>query len=327
MDTKTLEKKCLEAGEAILSARKTLIITHIRPDGDCLSSACSLSLWLDSLAKEHCLFCADPIPEHYRFLPNSGRFVSKIEPGDFDTVVILDCACLSRTGLADELLQVAAKKTIVEIDHHPKTDDFSDVEIRLADKSSTAEIMYHFFKANKVELSKAMADCLMTGLVTDTGNLLFSSVNEDTIKTSSALLLEGATMPRAIKNTTHSKGLSSLRVWGKILENVRHDDEYGVVYSVLTIKEIEVLRKEFGDIGSAFDAVSDMLNNVEGAKASLFLREEESGKIRGSLRSKYPGVDVSRLAEALGGGGHPKAAAFRIDGHIERAEDGGYRII
>jgi bifunctional oligoribonuclease and PAP phosphatase NrnA len=326
MDQTTLTKKMIEAGERAKDASKILIVTHVKPDGDCLSSACALSLWLDSIGKPHSLFCADPVSEHYKFLANSSKFNSQAVVDDFDTVFILDCACLSRTGLSDDLVQAKGKQTVIEIDHHPKSDDFSDIEIRLPERSSTAEILYEFFKTNQIEISKDMADCLMTGLITDTGNLLFSSVNEKTIKTSSALLLEGAGMPRAIKNTAHSKGLSTMKIWGEILENARYDQEYGIVYAVLTLEETKSLRDRFGELNSAFDAVSDLLNNVEGAKASLFLREEEPGKIRGSLRSKYPGVDVSKLAAKLGGGGHPKAAAFRFDGHIEK-KDGGYRII
>ncbi len=316
----------LEAGYAAKEASNILVITHIRPDGDCLSSACAFSLWLDSMSKKHTLFCADSLPDHYRFLPKSSEFVKEVKVENFDAIFILDCACLSRTGLPDDLLQSYAKRKIIEIDHHPKIDNISDIEIRLPEKSSTAEILYDFFKENNVELSKKMADCLITGLVTDTGNLLFSSVNEDTIKTSSALLLEGAAMPKAIKNTSHSKGLSSMKIWGRVLKDAKYNNEHDIIYAIITLDEIDELKKEYGEISTAFDAISDLLNNVEGAKASLFLREEEPGKIRGSLRSKHPDVDVSKLAEMLGGGGHQKAAAFRFDGHIEKTDDN-YRII
>jgi phosphoesterase RecJ-like protein len=312
----------MKAGNELKLAKNILIITHVRPDGDCLSSACAFSLWLERIGKDHTLFCSDAIPEHYHFLPHSSFFTTKADLKKFDVILVLDCGCLARTGLSDELVQKEEWQTIIEIDHHPKTDDYSDIEIRLPEKSSTAEIVHAFFQENRIELDKKIADCLLTGLITDTGSLLFSSVNEDTIKTSSALILEGAAIPKIIKKTTEGKGLSSMRALGKILENLRFNEKYKIVYLALTAEDVDNIKKEFGNVSAIFDSVSDTINNVEGAKAALFLREEEPGKIRGSLRSKYPGIDISGLAEKMGGGGHPKAAAFRLEGRIERTEKG-----
>ena len=322
-----LKGKMAAAAETMKgSSRGILIVTHIFPDGDCLSSACALSLWLESIGKKHALFCADPLPESFLFLPNAKKFSQKASLDDFDVVAILDCACLSRTGLVDDLVQARGKIKTIEIDHHPKSEDYADIEIRLPERSSAAEVLYLFFRQNNIEISKPMADCLLTGLVTDTGNLLFSSVNENTIKTSSALLLEGAAMPKIIKRTAQNKSLSAMKIWGKILNNTRYHPSYKLVYSVLSWEEVAALKADFGEVGPAFDAASDILNNVDGAKAALFLREQEPGKIKGSLRSKHPGIDVSKVAEKLGGGGHSKAAAFRFDGHIEKT-DGGWRIV
>ncbi len=322
MDKQLLKERLQKAGNELKLAKNVLIITHMRPDGDCLSSACAVSLWLKRIGKDYELFCIDAIPEHYHFLPNSTSFTSKADFKKFDVFLVLDCGCLSRTGVADELVQKEEWQTIIEMDHHPKTDDYSDIEIRLPYKSSTAEIVHAFFAENGIELDKKIADCLLTGLITDTGSLLFSSVNEETIKTSSALILEGATIPKIIKKTTEGKGLSSMKAIGRIMENLRFNEKYKIVCLALTLDDVTRIKEEFGNVATAFDSISDIINNVEGAKAAIFLREEENGKIRGSLRSKYPGMDISGLAEILGGGGHAKAAAFRLEGHIKKNENG-----
>lgn len=327
MENSDLQKKFLAANKKIKSAKNILIATHVRPDGDCLSSACALSLYLEELGKKYQLFCADGVPEHFSFIPNVLKFTQKknFDFQSFDLIIIADCGCMDRTGLADEIVQKKSHQAIIEFDHHPKIENFSDLEIRLPKSSSTAEILYLFFRANDIEISKKMSDCLLTGVVTDTGNLLFSSVNEETIKTTSSLLLEGASMPKTIKQTSQGKGLAAMKILGIILENIKYNSQYDIIYSALTYQEVADLKKEFGE-NSALEAASDILNNAEGAKAALFLREEEPGKIKGSLRSKHPDIDVSKLAAILGGGGHPKAAAFRLDGQIEKTANG-WRII
>lgn len=322
-----LQKKFSAAKEKIQAADNILIATHIRPDGDGLSSACALSLYLDRLGKNYRLFCGDSVPEYYSFIPNILKFSPEknFNFQSFDLIIVIDCGCLSRTELVDEIVLKKPNQTIIEFDHHPKTDDFSDIEIRIPERSSAAEILYLFFRNNGIELDKQIADCLLTGIITDTGSLLFSSVNEETVKIYSALLVEGASMPKIIKKTASNKGLAAMKIWGKILENIKYNSRYDIAYSVLTCEEMRNLKEEFGETG-AFDAASDILNNTEGAKAALFLREEKPGKIKGSLRSKHPDIDVSVLAARLGGGGHPKAAAFHFNGQIIKTSDG-WKII
>jgi bifunctional oligoribonuclease and PAP phosphatase NrnA len=165
----------------------------------------------------------------------------------------------------------------------------------------------------------------LTGILTDTGNLLFGAVTEETIRISSSMLLHGATFPKITKHTLQNKSLAAMKAWGKILDNLKLNKKYNLAFSVLTFEEIQTLRKEYGN-ENLLDAATDILNNVDGVKAVIFLREEEKGKIRGSLRTKDNTVDVSRLASFLGGGGHPKASAFRLPGHIEKTETG-WKII
>jgi phosphoesterase RecJ-like protein len=327
MEEGILKQKFAQALEKICGAKNILVATHIRPDGDGLASMCALSLLLDKLGKTYRLFCADPAPEHFSFLPNFERIK---QPKDFDffsfdLVIILDCSALARTGLADEIVQKKSDQTILEFDHHPPTDNYSDLEIRLSEHSSTAEIIYLFFIANNIQVGQEAANCLLAGIMTDTGNLLFSSVNEETVKISSALLLRGAAMPKIIKRNTEGKSIAALKIIGRAMENLYINEKYDLACAVFTHEEVSELKKEFGE-NSAFDAISDMINNLDNIKAALFLREEKKGEIRGSLRAKHPSVDVSLLAAKLSGGGHKKAAAFRLEGNIVKTETG-WKII
>ena len=242
----------------------------------------------------------------------------------FDLIIVLDCGCLARTGLQEEISNRGQNQFVIEFDHHPKIEDYSNLEIR-APKSSAAEVLYHFFTFNDLEIDKNIANCLLTGIITDTGNLLFDSVTEETIRISSALLLRGATFPKITRRTLRNKSLGTMKAWGKILDNLKLNEEYNIAFSVLTYEETKKLKEEFGT-ENLFDAATDILNNVDDVKAVVFLREEEPGKIRGSLRTKDATINVSKLAAALGGGGHPKAAAFRLSGSIVKTE-AGWKII
>lgn len=321
-----LTQKFKQALEKIKQAKNILVVTHIRPDGDGLSSMCALSLLLDKLNKSYRLFCGDPAPEHLSFLPNFKKINSQknFDFYSFDLTIILDCSALSRTGLGDDIVQKKTDQNIIEFDHHPQVDICSNLSIRMPESSSTAEIVYLFFAANNIKIGQEAANCLMAGIMSDTGNLLFSSVNEETIKISSSLLLRGAAMPKIIKQNSEGHSITGIKIIGQALEKIFINHKYGLACSVFTYEEIKKLKEEFGET-NAFDSISDTINNLEGIKASLFLREEEYGKIKGSLRAKDPTVDVSLLAAKLGGGGHKKAAAFRFNGHLIKT-DSGWRI-
>ena len=317
----------ISANEKIRSAKNILLATHERPDGDGLSSVCALTLFLDSLGKKYSCFCADLPSDSFSFLPNINKFSTETNFNfqAFDLIIIIDCGSLSRTKLEEKISQKTSAQTIIEFDHHPKVDDYADLEIRIPAKSSAAEVLYLFFSINNITITPPIANCLLTGIMTDTGNLLFSSVTEKTVEIYSKLLLAGGSLPKTIRQTSNNKGLAALKVWGRILNNLQLNEKYNFAYSVMTLEEVQSFKLKFGG-DHVFDAASDILNNVNDVKAVLFLREEAPGKIRGSLRTKYPGVDISRLAKILGGGGHPKAAAFRLDGHIIKTETGGWEI-
>jgi len=326
MEIPLLKEKILFAYEKIIAAKSILLVTHEHPDGDGLSSLCALAVFLDCLGKNQTLFCADPAQDFFSFLPQIHKITAQknFNFSEFDLIIVLDCGCLARTKLTEEIKNRGQNQFVIEFDHHPKTDDYSDLEIR-ALKSSTAELLYYFFSNNNLEINKNIANCLLTGILTDTGNLLFGAVTKETIKISSAMLLHGATFPKITKYTLQNKSLAALKAWGKILDNLKLNKKYNLAFSVLTYEDIQALKKEFGN-KDLLDVATDILNNVDGVKAVVFLREEEKGKIRGSLRTKEAKVDVSRLASFLNGGGHPKASAFRLPGSIMKTKTG-WKII
>ena len=163
---------------------------------------------------------------------------------------------------------------------------------------------------------KNIADCILTGILTDTGNFLYSATSQKSINIASEMLLYGARFPRIVKNTLYNKSLPAMKVWGLALNNLKINKKYNFAFSVLTLAEIEKFSSDESE--DVFDSISGFLSNLYGVKGVLFLREEKGGKLKGSLRSAHPKVDVSKLASRLGGGGHAKASGFVLKGKIEK---------
>lgn len=107
-----------------------------------------------------------------------------------------------------------------------------------------------------------------------------------------------------------------MKVLGSILDDLKINAYHNIAFSCLTLEEM----KNFSESEETFDSVMNFLSNIDGVKAVMLLREETPGKIKGSLRSNYPGVDISKLAKLLGGGGHPKASGFKTEGRIIKTE-------
>ena len=313
-----IKNKCKEAFKRIKKAHNILLVTHLRPDGDALSSVCAMIDLMETCNKKYIAFCQDEPAQNFSFIPHIEKIVfdkKKINNIlDFDLIITLDCGSMQRTGLTVEINELIVNRKghfIIEFDHHPGVDDFSDLEIRKPEAAATTEILYDFLKVNKIKITKNMANCILTGILTDTSNFLYPSTSKKTIDIASETLIYGAKFPQITKETHYNKNLSSMKLWGVALKKIRINKKYNFAFSVLT-------KQDMGDVESnenIFDAIAGFLGNLHKVKGVMFLREED-GHIKGSLRSSHPNIDISKLAKVLGGGGHPKASGFLIEGQI-----------
>ncbi len=314
------------AKQKIELAENILIVTHFNPDGDGLSSSCAMAEYAKSLNKGYKLFCYTQPPEAFSFLThlNEFEYVESISGNvkdslpisfqDFDLIIIMDCGSISRTKISELLLNRTPSQYIIEFDHHPKIDNYANLEIRDTLAAATAELVYYFFKINNIHLDKIIANILITGVVTDTANFLYPQTSEKTINAASDLVRLGAQLPKITDNTFRNKSLEAMKLWGKIMANLKINTKYNIAITVLPKEEFvsQNIDKE------ELEGVSGFLSNLSGVSGLLFLREEGDGIIRGSLRTSHPRVDVSKLARLLGGGGHAKASGFSINGKLSK---------
>lgn len=294
------------------SAQRILIGTHQHPDGDALGSVLALLHALKYQGKDVTAYVPDPAPEFFAFLPGL-EFLTYEKPAnvqDFDVVALLDYTQLYRTGLEEEVNRHA---NTICIDHHPDNAKQAKLNLVVPSAAATAQILFDFFTATNVPITKDMATCLLTGIFTDTGSFMHDSTTPEILEVAANLMGKGARLSHIAHETYQKKDLPGLKIWGKALSRIMINKETGSVVSIVTHKDLKECRASLDDLSG----VVNMLNTLPDTKYALLLTEFEPGKIKGSLRSEpHKNFDVSQLAKKLGGGGHKLAAGFEVDGRL-----------
>lgn len=323
-----------QAYQIMQNSARVLILGHLRPDGDALSAVCALGLIVTNLGKEVSLFCQDKNQTLFDYLPGfTDILADKADllrltsagslKNNFDLIIVADCGSLARTGLVEEIL--AFKKQgglIIEFDHHPQIDNYADLELRQPELSSTAELVYNFIASNRIVLTRELADCILTGILTDTGNFLYPSASDATMQAASAAMEAGAHYAKIVNYTLRNKDVAMIKLWGLALERLYLNARYQVAISVLTradiVNSLDTANMDNAAESDLLSGLAGFLSNLAGAKAVALLYEDRNGVVKGSLRSTPDGFLVSDLARALGGGGHERAAGFALPGRLEQ---------
>jgi phosphoesterase RecJ-like protein len=283
-----------------------VISTHENPDGDALGSMLALHLALEQLGKKSSMFLngTTPIPFEYQFMALED--LSRGEPGDLvgHPLIAVDAANERRPG-SDALIE-QAPYTIV-IDHHHDNSRFGNVNLVVAEASSTSEVLYDVFSELGVRLTPEISEALYIAIVTDTGRFQYANTSPKTLRLAAELLDAGADAHRIFQHVYETIELSKLKLLARALDHVEVYEGGRLVISFLE-------RKDFGETGSASGAsegVIDSLRAIAGVEMSVLIQEPpERDSRRISLRSSRDRLDVSEIARAAGGGGHREAAGF-----------------
>jgi len=297
-------------------AKKVLIIPHQHPDGDALGSAGALKDWLITNGTPVEVFCATTASARWHFIPhaiNVSTDSQHFQNKEIDTVVVLDSGDLRYAGV-DKLLAGHGAQ-IINIDHHATNEKYGHTNMVMTTASATCEILFYFFKHNGIRVSPTMATALLTGIITDTDNFTNGATTTAALLVAGELLRHGGNLNLINTHYVRNKTLNSLKLWGVALSRLVKDENTGITHTF--VKQSDLVENNVGE--SEVDGIANFLNNLDGSKISLVLKETTDGKIKGSLRTTVEGVDVAEIAKRLGGGGHKKAAGFTVDGTVEDA--------
>ncbi|MCF6276271.1 MAG: bifunctional oligoribonuclease/PAP phosphatase NrnA [Candidatus Magasanikbacteria bacterium] len=298
----------------VLQSENILLVPHQNPDADALGSVTAFMEFLDSLDKKYRGFSATEIPPKLFFIPNSEKctFNKKILKENFDLIIIFDTGSPDYAGLEKYLKET--ESFVINIDHHPTNTFFGDLNLVNTESCSTTELLFNFFKVNNIKINCKMASSLLAGIITDTDRFQNSNTTSDSIKITSELLELGANLSQIKKNLYTNKTINSLKIWGTILSRLTKKDEYSFAYTYL--KKTDLV--ETGATPEDVENVGNFMNSISDAKIRLILKEADDGFVKGSFRgSNDENVDVAKYAKKLGGGGHKKAAGFKIKGTVE----------
>jgi phosphoesterase RecJ-like protein len=296
--------------QALRDNERFLLITHENPDGDALGSLLAAKLALEALGKDAVMYVSGraPLPGEYKFMPLEE--LRRELPNDAGERVLfaLDCANESRLGEGESALELAP--LTLNVDHHHDNTRFADVNVVVADASSTGEIVRDLIAELGLELTPELAEAIYIALVTDTGRFQYANTTPKALRLAAELVEAGADVHRVFQSVYETVQLAKLKLLARALDRAQVYEGGGVVVSHL-------LRTDFAEVGAAepySEGIIDFLRAVEGAELAALIREPPApGRParRVSLRSSSDELDVSAIARASGdGGGHRQAAGF-----------------
>ena len=253
--------------------------------------------------------------------PKSGAFtkedVSFSEGGNkFDLIISMDAGNLEHLGsIYDQNTETFFETPIINIDHHASNTDFGQVNMVDVVASSTTEVLYHVFKAiekkyDKKLITEDVATLLLSGIITDTGSFQHANTSPKSMEISAKLLDLGARQQEIIKNIYKTKKLSTLKLWGTVLSKVQVDPIHRMVWSTIGKED---LQEASADADESEGIIDDLLSNAPGAEVIMLIKNNvKENYVSVSMRSTTNAVDVGKIATEMGGGGHIRAAGYKV---------------
>jgi phosphoesterase RecJ-like protein len=299
-----------KAQRALSEAENICIISHMGPDGDAVGSNLALRLGLESLGKKVVSACVDPVPSDSLFLKNADKFVNDFDYDDFDVIVSVDCGAKKLVKFHEIKPEIlSGEKPFINFDHHESNDFFGTINPVDPQACATCYVLFGFLKFCGWKVTVDIATALLHGIYFDTGGMMHSNATADVFKVAGELMLKGANVQKISKELFHTTSTNKLRLWGRILERAYVNEE-GVTVSAVSKNDYTVCNATSKDTGGAID----YLNSVPGSRYCVLLSEDDRGRVKGSLRTQRSDVNLSEVASKWGGGGHPKASGFGVEG-------------
>ncbi len=310
-----MTKKAEEILTALKAANNILLVTHHNPDADAIGSVLGLyGVLTHQLGKQVSMAIDGEVPQNLAYLPYFFRITDGFRPEKFDTVVILDCSGWSRTNFfeTDELSIDWPEQTIV-IDHHITQGTTPGIQFIDSQASSASELVWRLVKEWRLPTTPEVATCLLTGISADTGSFQHTNTQAETFRAAAELMLAGASLNKIVSGIYLGKSTARLKLWGRVLQRMKYDHTRKLAVSVATQEDLDECKANRTDL----TGLVNLMATLPDTKFVLLLTETPEGELKGSLRTEDDNIDVRKLAEILGGGGHIKAAGFELPAKIQ----------
>jgi phosphoesterase RecJ-like protein len=292
-----------------------LIVSHVNPDGDAVSSVIALGLALEKLNKKIFLLNESPIPAVYRFLPSVDRISQSMNgAAKFDTAVILDCGDINRIGKAVQ--KIRKIPVLINIDHHVTNTGFGDLKLIDASACATTELVHRLIKRMKITIDAPIATSIYTGILTDTGSFRFSNTNPEAFAICTEMTQVGVDPYDVAQHVYGTYSLGRIKLLNLALDSI----EISVNGKLSMMTVTQAMLHKTGTQAEDADGLINYARRIEDVKVAALIQELRDGsqasinkdRFHISLRSDGT-VDVADIAAAYGGGGHSSAAGFGMD--------------
>ena len=298
---------------AELRARSAFVmVSHVKPDGDTLGAGLALGLALRAMGKRVYYFQQDPVPRNLRFLPDADR-VSSVIPSDLPADALWVFGDMSNPARAGELLPAIERRNILNVDHHLGNLRFGGLNYIRETECSTGTCVLRLLRAMDAPITRDIATCLLTTIMTDTGGFVHSNTTADVLQTSAELMDLGADKNEITEKIFANKRFAATRIVGAAMASARLENEGKYCWSIVD----DAMLAEYGADGEDTEEIIQHLRAVEGVDVAALFKAYD-GDIRVSLRSNGR-VNVQSIAAALGGGGHFRASGLTYPGSLPAA--------
>jgi len=300
-------------------------VFHRNPDPDSLGAGTVFAALLDHYKISYRYYCPTKLPDLAAFFGLDSRTVLRSiseQSLQCDLICVFDAGDEKMAGLEDlfvtrspsvgDLVTKTAVPFIVNFDHHATNTHFGDLNVVDVSCASTTELIYRLFCALRFPITPKVAAYLLAGLLNDTDQFLNPATTASALAMAGELLGRGVSLQSLRALLFERRGIGILPLIGEVLGRLRKNARYGIAYTYITEEDI----RRYGAGQEEFDGIANILNVVGDAQAMCIIKEE-GGLLKGSFRTTREEINVGRLAELLGGGGHRKASGFRIRGSLQ----------
>jgi len=291
-----------DAKELVEKSSYITIIGHINPDPDTLGTGLGLWFILKKLQKRvDAVYVSKPLPQSLSWMPGFNKIKSAISDKT-DLIISVDCGSIDRLGV-----EIPSGVKLINIDHHQSNTNYGDINIIEPEFASASEVAYKLVSIAKWPIPKEAAENFYTALVSDTGFFSYEGVGKRVFEFAKELVEYGIKPDTIARNLKENEPLSKLRLLPLALQTLK-------LYLNAKVAGLEVTQKMFEQSGATVNETDDLVNytrSLATVEVGFLIREEDDGSFKISLRSKNY-VNVAKIAQSFGGGGHIRAAGCRV---------------
>lgn len=296
------------------SSSNIAVACHVSMDGDSVGCVLGLTYGLRSIGKNVKILSKEDVPDNLRFLTGTDEINQKnsVPDEDVDCLVVLDCGNVERINA--DLNFESRKYIVINIDHHLSNDVYGNYNYVNSNAAAAGEIVYQLLMMMGINITKPVAEALYTAIITDTGMFKYSSTTSITHSIAGYLINCGIDFSEIYRKIYENKKFERIKFYGGIIDNIRL--ECNGKLAIIKITD-DLLDKYHASDKDTSD-VLPFASQIDSVDVTLLIKEHKNG-VKVSLRSKNI-VDVRKVAEIFGGGGHTRASGITMDKNIDEAE-------